>query len=69
MTRGTTNGTRAHLASISNQGPITTWNPGADGDLGVWALVFSPTRLFAGGDFLNVGGQARPGFARFSGTP
>ncbi len=69
MTRGATNAVRHHLASVSSTGALTTWDPGVDGTLGVWATVASPIGLQIGGDFTTVGGMTRPGFARFSGTP
>ena len=69
LDRGTTHASRARIASISIQGPITAWNPGADGDLGVWAAAISPTRLLVGGEFVNIGSELQPGFARFTGTP
>jgi hypothetical protein len=70
FTRGTTvNAPRMHLASIGKLGPLTAWNPGADGNLGVWAAAISPTRLLIGGEFLHIGAQSQPGFARFVGTP
>lgn len=47
-----------------------TWTPTMDGDpkggRGVWALLGSGTRLYAGGDFSGVSGNPQQGFAQFS---
>ncbi len=38
-------------------GVSDAWNPGANSNLGVFALAVSGGRLFAGGDFTRIGGQ------------
>ena len=55
-------------------GQATSWNPGANGSFGVWALAMTRTAvspgaapaLSIGGDFTRVGGTARRGYARFA---
>ena len=63
---------RLHLASFNTaDGTITSWNPGVNGNYGVWAII--PTRsstgavtgVAIGGDFTVVNSLARRGFARF----
>ena len=51
--------TRNRLAAIDSAGAVTSWNPGADGE--VRALAISPDGnvIYVGGDFGTVGGQAR----------
>lgn len=62
---------RLALASFDPAtGTPTTWNPGANGPFGVWALALTragttPT-LSIGGDFSRVGGLARRGYTRFA---
>jgi hypothetical protein len=61
---------RAFIASARlSDGAITTWNPGADGVMGVWATAVTPSHLLVGGDFDNIGGRRQDGFARFAGIP
>jgi hypothetical protein len=51
-------------------GGALAWNPGADGP--VHAIERSPTAIYAGGDFGNIGGATRQGVAELdpsSGTP
>jgi hypothetical protein len=51
-------------------GKIGPWAPAVKGgDLGVWALETDPARgrLYAGGDFTQIGGSERLRFAQFSG--
>jgi hypothetical protein len=64
---------RLALASFDPaNGAPTTWNPGANGPFGVWALALTrtavspdePQALSVGGDFTRVGGLARRGYAR-----
>ena len=66
---------RLALASfLPENGQITAWNPGANGPFGVWALGLTRTdlspdavpALSAGGDFTQVAGAARRGYARFN---
>jgi hypothetical protein len=70
-----TNVQRLHIASfLTHDGQATDWNPGVNGDYGVWALgltqtPLSPTAvpaLSVGGDFTTVAGLARRGYARFN---
>lgn len=61
---------RAFIASVRvADGAVTSWNPGADGYMGVWAAAVTPTHVLVGGDFHNIGGLRQDGFARFAGTP
>jgi hypothetical protein len=69
MTRGAVTAVRHHLGSVSLTGALTTWDPSADGTMGVWSAVVSATGLQIGGDFAVTGGLSRPGYAQFSGTP
>jgi hypothetical protein len=69
MTKGTTTAVRHHLGSVSLNGTLTAWDPGADGTMGVWSAVVSSAGLQIGGDFTVTGGLTRPSYARFSGTP
>jgi hypothetical protein len=66
---------RLHIASFSTaNGQLTSWDPGANGTYGVWAIgltrtALSPTAapaLLIGGDFTRVAGAARRSIARFS---
>ncbi len=41
------------------------WNPGANSNLGVFALATSGGRLFAGGDFTKIGGKSQQRFGVF----
>jgi hypothetical protein len=54
------------LAVDANTGVLSEWEPSAD--RGVWALKADApnTRIYAGGDFTQISGQPRQGFARFS---
>lgn len=65
---------RMALASFfPENGIATTWNPGANGPYGVWAIGLTrtplspnePAALSIGGDFTLVSGQARRGYTRF----
>jgi hypothetical protein len=65
---------RVALASFDPAaGQVTSWNPGANGPFGVWALALTRTpvsqeavpALSIGGDFTRVAGVARRGYARF----
>ncbi|GAA1590242.1 PQQ-like beta-propeller repeat protein [Actinoplanes couchii] len=58
---------RVKLAAITTAGSLTTWNPRANGVIGVRVLSTDPATgsLDAGGDFTTIGGQIRPRFARF----
>jgi hypothetical protein len=48
---------RASLAHIRQDGSLDGWNPGADHP--VHALALRGQRVYVGGEFLNIGGQAR----------
>jgi hypothetical protein len=65
---------RVHVASfLTATGTPTSWNPGANGSYGVWAIGLTRTALSPdavpalsiGGDFTRVAGAARRGNARF----
>ncbi len=61
---------RSRIASaLVADGSLTSWNPGSNGYMGIWALSTTPTSLLGGGDFTRIGGRARSGVARFLGTP
>ena len=66
---------RKRLVELDAQtGQIGPWAPQVAGDntnLGVWALEIDPTsgRLYAGGDFTQIGGNTYQRFARFSAQP
>ena len=48
----------------------TSWQPHpAGGTFGVWSLLGTSNKLFAGGDFTSVGGQIAQHFAQFSTGP
>jgi hypothetical protein len=66
---------RLALASfLPANGTVTSWNPGANGSFGVWAMGLTVTSLSPnavpalciGGDFTRVAGLARRGFTRFN---
>jgi hypothetical protein len=66
---------RVALASFDpDTGVATSWNPGANGPFGVWAIALTQTALSPGatagiaigGDFTRVAGVARRGHARFN---
>lgn len=52
---------RNHLAAIDFTGALTSWDPNADNNVN--ALAVSGTTVHLGGDFTNVGGQARASIA------
>jgi hypothetical protein len=65
---------RSHLGSfLTANGQVTAWNPGVNGNYGVWAIGLTRTALSPdavpalsiGGDFTQVNGLARRGYARF----
>jgi hypothetical protein len=65
---------RVALASFHPaDGTASTWNPGANGSFGVWALALTrtpvspdePAALSIGGDFTRVSDLARRGYTRF----
>ena len=66
---------RLHVASFHiADGQPTTWDPGINGEYGVWTFGLTrtplspaqPDRLSIGGDFTMVDGLARRGYARFA---
>ena len=66
---------RLHIASfLPATGEATSWNPGVNGEYGVWAFGLTRTALSpdavpalsVGGDFTVVAGVARRGYARFN---
>ena len=54
------------LAVDESTGALTSWNPHANSNLGVFALAGSGARLGVGGDFTKVGGVAQQGYAVFT---
>lgn len=65
---------RFHIAALDGEtGAATTWNPGADYPVRSLALRTSnitgaATTIYAGGEFLNIGGQPRRQIAALSGA-
>lgn len=66
---------RLAIASfLPANGQATSWDPGASGSFGVWAIALTRTALSPnavpalsiGGDFTRVAGLARRGYARFN---
>ncbi len=53
------------LAVDAATGLAQSWNPGANSNLGVFALATSAGKLFAGGDFTKIGGKNQQRFATF----
>jgi hypothetical protein len=59
--------TRNKFAALDGAtGALTSWNPNANGPLGVFDMEATPTGLVAGGEFSLVHGQRQQGFARFT---
>jgi hypothetical protein len=56
---------RKLVALDVDTGALDPWNPGANSNLGVFALEASGGRLFAGGDFSKIGGVTQRSFAVF----
>ncbi|HEU4397997.1 MAG TPA: hypothetical protein VFU54_09210 [Actinomycetota bacterium] len=52
---------RARIAHLLSSGAVTAWNPGADGP--VLTLAVGGNKVYAGGSFAAVGGQARSNLA------
>jgi hypothetical protein len=49
---------RSNLAAFDRRtGAVTSWNPDANGE--VYALALSGSTIYAGGEFLDIGGQTR----------
>lgn len=57
---------RTNLAQIDASGALTSWNPGADGE--VDAILVSGSTVYVGGLFANTGGAARAFLAALSGS-
>lgn len=58
--------TRHKLVALDvSAGALDPWNPGANSNLGVFALEVSGSRMFAGGDFTKVGGVNQQSLAVF----
>ncbi len=53
------------VALDATTGLAQSWNPGANSNLGVFALATSGGKLFAGGDFTKIGGKTQQRFAVF----
>ncbi|MDP9222217.1 MAG: hypothetical protein M3P23_17005 [Actinomycetota bacterium] len=61
---------RQHIAAVELAGPsISSWNPGTNSALGVYALANDGAALFAGGDFTKAGSRPRAHLAEFSPVP
>lgn len=61
---------RSLIASLRlSDGTATDWNPVAIGKMGPWSIQVAGSKVLVGGDFGQIGGKYRGGFARFSGTP
>src|SRR5262249_53335817 len=52
---------RKNLAHITGDGSVSSWNPGADGD--VLTIELNGSRLYVGGRFTSTGGATRTGLA------
>jgi hypothetical protein len=53
------------LAVDATTGLAQSWNPGANSNLGVFALATAGSTVFAGGDFTTIGGKNQQRFASF----
>ncbi len=63
-------GRRHLLVEKLSDGTLGPWYPNTSGNpLGPRAFATDGTRLFVGGDFLNVNNRAQQGFTRFGGPP
>ncbi|MGH2704985.1 MAG: hypothetical protein ACRDJ4_07805 [Actinomycetota bacterium] len=62
---------RKKLCALNlSDGSLTSWNPGANSPLGVWALGLDPASVAVGGDFTQIAGKNQEGFAQLTGgTP
>lgn len=61
---------RGHLAAMGPaSGSLLSWNPNANGVLGVYGAGLRGSRVGVGGQFTRVAGVDHQGFAQFSGTP
>ena len=63
--------TRHKLVALdAGTGGLLQWDPGANSNLGIFALTMDGGRLLAGGDFTTIGrGQDQQGYAQFSPAP
>lgn len=69
-TKGQGGARRLHVGSVSRADATTSsWNPGAGGIYGVWAIAVVDDKVLIGGDFDSTGGRRQPRFAAFVGTP
>ena len=58
--------TRHKLMAVSTAtGALDPWNPGANSNLGVFALATSAGKLLVGGDFTTIGGRNQQRYAQF----
>ncbi|WP_041832427.1 hypothetical protein [Actinoplanes sp. N902-109] len=57
---------RVKLAALDDHGRLTSWNPHANGTVGVQVLTAAGGRVAAGGAFTSMGGHERERFALFS---
>jgi hypothetical protein len=61
---------RQHIAAVDLAGPsVSSWNPGTNSALGVYALANNGAALFAGGDFTKAGSRPRAHLAEFAPVP
>lgn len=61
---------RGHLAAMGPaSGSLLSWNPNANGIVGVYRAGLRGAHVGVGGQFTKVGGVDHQGFAQFSGTP
>ena len=54
---------RANIGAVSSAGAVTSWNPGANGE--VRALETTGSMLYAGGNFTTIAGSSRTRLAAF----
>ncbi len=62
---------RQHIAAVTITSPaaLSSWAPGINSALGVWALANDGANLFAGGDFTKAGSRPRAHLASFAPVP
>ncbi len=57
---------RHKLVSVSTStGALDPWNPGANSNLGVFALSYSAGKLLVGGDFTTIGSKKQQAYGQF----
>jgi hypothetical protein len=61
---------RGHLAALlASGGGLTSWNPGANGNLGASGAAITGSRVAFGGEFTRVASETHQSIVQFSGTP